>query len=193
MLDYLDGKRKEFYHPVSYMLIVLGTMLLAMNLLKVHYYDPVQDAGMMAEEASFWKDYDATQQLWINQYKYFIPFYLPAMATLFFGWLRVLGRKLNYWECVVIACFESAQMTIQQIAILVAVYFASSTSFARFTDMALNPSLMLLLYYAQFYQLANPKLHKGKRIGGALAGALLLLCFAYVAIYGFLAVYHLIV
>lgn len=185
MLDYLAGKRKEFYHPVSYILIVLGAMLLAMNLLHVHYYDPVQDAGMSPEDTAFWSAYDATQQRWISQYKFFIPFYLPAMALLFLGWLRVLGRKLNYWECVVISCFESAQMTIQQIVILVAVYVVNSTSFARFSDMAINNLFLVVLYFFQFYQLANPELKKGFRVTGALIGAILLLSFAYVAIYGF--------
>jgi len=78
--DYLEGKRKNFYNPLAYMLVVLGTMLLAMNLMKVHYYDPVKDAWMSPGKAVSWKEYDATQQTWIYYYKFYIPF-------TFRGWL----------------------------------------------------------------------------------------------------------
>jgi len=185
IIDYLDGKRKEYYNPISYMLIVLGAMLLAMNLLDVHYYDPVQDAGMTNEQTAFWSKYDSTQQRWISQYKFFIPFYLPAMAFLFLVWLRVLGRTFNYWECVVISCFESAQMTIQQIIVLVTVYLTGSTSLARFSDMVVNNAFLLVLYFFQFYQMAHPGIMQRWRIVGALTGAILLLAFAYGAVYAF--------
>jgi len=105
--DYLGGKRKKFYHPLSYMLVVLGTMLVAMNLMKVHYYDPVQDAWMSPEKAASWKEYDATQQTWIHYYKFYIPFYLPWMALIFYLWLRVMKQAYTYAECIFISFFCS--------------------------------------------------------------------------------------
>lgn len=184
--DYLDGKRKNFYHPLSYMLIVLATMLLAMSFLKVHYYNAVQDAWMSSEKAGFWKEYDATQQTWIHYYKFYIPFYLPWMSLIFFLWLRVLKQSYNYWECVVISFFVSAQMTIPQILVLVTAYLVNNSSFTRISDQVLNNGTIFLLYVLQFYQLANPALKRGWRITLSIAGGLILIGFAYTAIYTFL-------
>src|SRR5258706_5424486 len=82
--DYLEGKRKSFYHPLSYLFIMTAAMLVAMTILKVHYYDPVQDSWMSAKQSAFWKEYDETQQTWIHYYQFFIPFYLPWMSLIFF-------------------------------------------------------------------------------------------------------------
>ncbi len=184
--DYLEGKRKKFYHPLSYMLIVLGTMLLVMSLIKVHYYDPVQDAWMLTKKAASWKEYDATQQTWIHYYKFYIPFYLPWMALIFYLWLRVMKQKYTYAECIFISFFCSANMTIPQIFVLVLAYIFNSTAFTRTSDIILNDSAILLIYFFQFYQLGNRALKKGWRIALAVLGALLLLAFAYAAIYVFL-------
>ncbi|MGH2553873.1 MAG: DUF3667 domain-containing protein, partial [Chitinophagaceae bacterium] len=108
--DYLEGKRKPFYHPLSFMLIILATMYVLMQLLHIHYYDPVLDAGMSAEKTNFWKEYDATQQAWVHYYKFYIPFYLPWMALLYYLWLRVMKVKYTYAECIFISFFNSAQM-----------------------------------------------------------------------------------
>lgn len=184
--DYLDGKRKNFYHPLAYMLLVLGTMLVAMNLMQVHYYDPVQDVGMSTEKAAFWKDYDATQQAWIHYYKFYIPFYLPWMALLYYLWLRVMKAKYTYAECVFISFFNSAQMTIPQIAVLALAYIINDTAFTRISDQLINYPILLFLYFFQFYQLGNPALKKQRRIILAATGALLMLGFAFAMIYLFL-------
>ena len=184
--DYLDGKRKNFYHPLAYMLLMLGTMLLAMNLMKVHYYDLVQDAGMNPAKATFWKEYDATQQAWIHYYKFYIPFYLPWMALLYYLWLRVMKQKYTYAECIFISFFNSAQMTVPQIAVLGLAYIINSTAFTRVSDQFINYPILLFLYFFQFYQLGNPALKKSLRILIAAIGALLLLGFAFLMIYLFL-------
>lgn len=184
--DYLEGKRKNFYHPLSYMLIVLATMLVAMNLMKVHYYDPVQDAWMSAEKAAFWKEYDNTQQVWIHYYKFYIPFYLPWMAMLYYLWLRAMKQKYTYAESIFISFFTSAQMTVPQIAVLALAYFINDTSFTRVSDQLINYPVLLYLYGFQFYQLGNPSLKKGWRIFLSAAGALLLLAFAFAMIFLFL-------
>lgn len=184
--DYLDGKRKNFYHPLAYMLLVLGSMLVAMNLMKIHYYDPVQDAGMSPEKAAFWKEYDATQQAWIHYYKFYIPFYLPWMALLYYLWLRVMKEKYTYAECVFISFFNSAQMTVPQIAVLALAYIINNTAFSRISDQLINYPILLCLYFFQFYQLGNSMMKKTKRILLSAIGALLMLGFAFAMIYLFL-------
>lgn len=184
--DYLEGKRKPFFNPLSYMLVVLATMLIAMNLLRVHYYDPVQDAWMRPDQAAAWQAYDASQQAWIHLYKYYIPFYLPWMALIFYGWLRLMRERYSYWESVVISLFVSAQMTIPQVVILVFAYAVNRTAFTRISDVVVNSGVIATLYFFQFYQLASPGLPPRRRIVLAAAGAILLLAFAYLAVFTFL-------
>lgn len=185
--DYLDGKRKPFQHPLSFMLIVLAAMLLAMNLMEVHYYDPVQDSWMSRGQADFWREYDATQQNWVHDYKYYIPFYLPWMALLYCLWLRVLGQRYTYAEGVCISFFNSAQMTAPQIVVLALEYLVGSTSFARVADFAISWPIMSVLWWFQFYQLGSPTLPRARRVTLALLGSVLLSAFSYTMIYLFLA------
>ena len=184
--DYLDGKRKNFYHPLSYMLIVLGTMLVAMNLMKVHYYDPVQDAWMTPEKAASWKEYDATQQTWIHYYKFYIPFYLPWIALIFYLWLRVMKQAYTYAECIFISFFCSANMTIPQIIVLTLAYFVNNPSFTRTSDQVINNTVLAIIFFFQFYQLGNPLLKKGRRILLSGIGTLVLGAFTYTILYAFL-------
>ena len=151
--DYLDGKRKRFYHPLSYMLIVLAAMLVAMNLLNVHYYDPVQDAWMNPKQTAYWKEYDATQQAWTHHYKYFIPVFLPLSSLIYWLWLRVMKQKYTYAESVFISLFVSAQQTIPQIPVLLLAYLFNSTAFTRTSDFILNVGGLIILFFFQFYQL----------------------------------------
>lgn len=184
--DYLEGKRKRFYHPLSFMLIILGTMYVLMQLLNVHYYDPVQDNWMSETQAGFWKEFDATQQLWTSRYKWYIPYYLPWMSLIYWAWLRVMKMKYTYAESIVITFFSSSQMTIPQIFVLLLAWSFNSTAFTRTSDQLLNWSILLLIYFFQFYQLGNPEIKKALRITLSAAGAIIMLAFAFTAIFTFL-------
>ncbi len=184
--DYLDGRRRPFQHPLSFMLIILGAMLLAMNLMEVHYYDPAQDAWMSPAQDAFWREYDATQQSWIHDYKFFIPFYLPWMALLYCLWLRALGQRYTYAEGICISFFNSAQMTAPQILVLALVYVAGSARFARLADAAINLPILLTLWSVQLYQLGSPALPKARRVLLAVTGSVLLGVFSYAMIILFL-------
>jgi hypothetical protein len=184
--DYIEGKRRPFYHPLSFMLIILGTMYILMHLLEVHYYDPIQDVGMSEVKTAFWKEYDATQQLWTSRYKWYIPFYLPWMSLIYWAWLRVMKMKYTYAESVVITFFSSSQMTIPQIFVLVLAWLFNNTAFTRTSDQLLNWSILLLIYYFQFYQLGSPSLKKSWKVILSAAGAVIMLSFALTAIFAFL-------
>jgi len=184
--DYLDGKRKPFYHPLSFMLIILGTMYVLTQVLEVHYYNPEQDADMSETQSSFWKEYDATQQLWTSRYKWYIPFYLPWMSLIYWAWLRVMKMKYTFAESVVITFFSSAQMTIPQIFVLVLAWAFDNTAFTRTSDQVLNWSIITLIYFFQFYQLGNSAMKKYRRIGLSVTGAILMMAFALTAIFAFL-------
>ena len=184
--DYLEGKRKRYYHPLSFMLIILGTMYVLMHLSKIHYYDPVQDAGMTVKQAAYWKEYDDTQQLWTNRYEWFIPFTLPFMSFIYWAWLRVMKMKYTYAESIVITFFTSAQMTIPQIFVLLLAWLFNNTAFTRTSDQVLNWSIISLIYFFQFYQLGNPVLKRSWKIILSIAGSMIMFAFAFAAVYTFL-------
>ena len=184
--DYLDGKRRRFYHPLAYMLVVLAVMLVAMNFMNVHYYDAHQDAWMTAEQAAFWKEYDATQQAWVRFYKFYIPFYLPWMALLWYAWLRAMKQAYTIAESICISFFVSAQMTVPQVLVLTLAWLVGSASFTRISDQAINWPIMFVLWGLQFYQLGNPELRTPRRVLLAALGALLMFGFSLSMIYLFL-------
>jgi transposase len=168
------------------MLIVLGTMYVLMQLMQVHYYDPVQDAGMTESQAAFWKEYDATQQLWTSRYKWYIPFYLPWMSLIYWAWLRMMKMRYTFAESIVITFFSSSQMTIPQLFVLVLAWVFNNTAFTRTSDQVLNWGIIILIYFFQFYQLGNPSLNKSWKIILSATGAAMMMAFALTAIFAFL-------
>lgn len=134
IIDYIEGKRKNFFHPVSYILIVLGGMYFVTHYLGIHCYDPVQDSSMSAGAATYWKEYDKSQQLWTHRYSEYMAIYIPLVALI--GWvlLRWRDRKYNYAESLVAILFINAQGIIPQIIGFVIAALVDKPSFTRTTD-----------------------------------------------------------
>jgi hypothetical protein len=172
--DYLEGRRKKFYHPVSYLMIILGVMYIVMHYLHVHWYDPSQDAWMSKGKTELWKKYDRSQQLWTGRYIFFMLFYLPGAAFIFWAWLKIMKRNYNYAEGLVISFFSTAQMIIPQVIGFALAAFINRTAFTRLEDLTVNNGMAFLLFVFQFYQLGNPALKRKWRIVFAILGAILI-------------------
>lgn len=83
VIAYIEGKRKNFYHPVSYLLIILAFQYIITSYFEVHWYDPVQDAEITESQAAFWKEYDTSQQLFLKHYIEFMVFWIPVAALIY--------------------------------------------------------------------------------------------------------------
>jgi Protein of unknown function (DUF3667) len=180
--DYLTGKRKNFYHPVSYLLILLAIMYVVMHYLGAHWYDPVQDAGMSREDADFWIEYDKSQQLWTQNYFRYLLIYFPVSSLLFMAWLRILKQKYNYAESFIITVFSVAQIIIPQIIFFFLASVFDNTAFTRFQDIIINNLIGITMFFFQLYQLGNKSLKKIKRILLSFTGAVLFLAWIYISL-----------
>ena len=91
MLDYLQGRRKPFFHPVTYLAILLVFNLFAVKVTDLHYYDQQELLTMSPSEVEFIKAYDASQW-WFLEHTYLymlvaIPF-CTGFCYLFFRLMR---------------------------------------------------------------------------------------------------------
>ena len=61
ILDYLQGKRKPFYHPVTFLVISLLVNYLVVKLTDLHFYNEEELRHMDPLQAQAIRDYDALQ------------------------------------------------------------------------------------------------------------------------------------
>ena len=182
VVDYIEGKRKNFFHPISYLLIILAALSFIAYYLEIHWYDPVNDARMSEKTASFWKDYDMSQQLLTHHYFEFMAIYLPVASLIIWGLLLWLKRGYNFAESLVATMFMVAQTFILQTLALFVAGLIHRTAFTRAADIAgLCMSLLLTLF--QFYQLGDTGVSKINRIVSGIVGAALLALWAFTALY----------
>lgn len=180
--DYIKGKRRNYYHPVSYLLVLIGIMYLTMYYFKAHWYDPLQDAAMSESDARYWKQYDESQQLWTQNYFPYLLIFLPVAALIYQGILRLMKVKFNYAETLVISLFSTAQIIIPQIILFLASALIDRTSVTRVIDPYITTSLVGIYYLIQLYQLGSNQTKRLLRTVLALAGSLLLLIWIYKAL-----------
>jgi Protein of unknown function (DUF3667) len=180
--DYIEGKRKKFYHPISYLLILLAVMYLITHYLKAHWYDPAQDARMSEEQTAIWVEYDKSQQLWTNHYLQYMLIFMPVATAIFWVLLKLLGRKYNLAESFIVSLFLIAQNIIPQIILFFIAALVDRTSFTRTSDL-IGLVLVFSLFTFQLYQLGNTGMSKTKRIAIGIIGAASLIAWLYVVLY----------
>jgi hypothetical protein len=61
IMEYLEGKRKPFFHPASFLVIALVLNYLIVRIIDLHFYFEEELASMQTLEAKAIKDYDAMQ------------------------------------------------------------------------------------------------------------------------------------
>ena len=182
IVDYVEGKRKNFFHPISYLLILLAAMYLVTHYLKLHWYDSVKDASMSEGVATYWKEYDKSQQLWTHHYFEYMAIYMSIAGFIVWGLIRWMGRRYNYAESLVAMLLLLAQDLIPQIIAFFIAALVDRTSFTRTAD-NLVTVVVGLFVIIQFYQLGNTTVSKTRRIIAGIFGAVLLVALIYVVLY----------
>jgi len=180
--DYIEGKRKKFYNPISYLLILLAVMYLITHYLQAHWYDPVQDAWMSVEQTAFWIEYDKSQQLWTSHYFQYMVIFIPVATAIFWVLLKLLGRKYNLAESFIVSVFLIAQVIIPQIILFFIAALVDRTAFTRTSDI-IGLVLVFSILTFQFYQLGNTGMSKTKRVAIGIIGAALLIAWLNAVLY----------
>ena len=112
--DFLEGKRKYFFNPLSYLAIMILFNYLVMRVVNFHTYDEKELLNLSAERIKEIKDYDIVNW-WIMSHAYlFMLIAVPLTGIFLYLLLRIFKIKYNLAENVIIALFIIAQGTLIQ-------------------------------------------------------------------------------
>jgi len=139
--DYLNGKTRCYYNPISYLLVIASIYAVLMvwfNLFDTNLESMTDTLGMEAKQTKL----QSTLNLYIKKYLSFVsililPFYSIASKWMF------KKHKLNYAEHLIINSYAIAQyLLIFTTLIFIFIFFPSITKF-----MMIFGIIILLSYY----------------------------------------------
>lgn len=159
IMDYLQGRRKPFFHPVTYLAILLVLNLMAVKVTNLHYYDEKELLTMSPDEIAFIKAYDASQWWFLEHTYLYMLIAIPVCALFCFFFFRAFKRRFNFAENAVIVMFTIAQGVLIQTILYFLFGWVKSGPFIRGMEVV---NLILMAGYATyaFYQVINPQKKK---------------------------------
>lgn len=184
--EYLDGHRKKYFHPASYLVIALLVNYLVVKLMDLHLYDEQELLSMSPLAAQAILDYDQMQWWFLEHTYIYILIAIPA-STLFMHLIfRSARKRLNVAETAVVVLFTIAQGVFIQSLIYLSFGWVKDGSFLRGME---SVNMAILILYASFvtYQLLSTLRWKVVRAVVALFGgvglALVWIASAYLPYY----------
>ncbi len=165
--DYLEGKRKPFFHPASYLVLALVLNYVVVKVIDLHFYDAHELHTMSPAEAAAIQAYDQ-MQWWFLEHTY-IYILLAIPVSSFFLWLLLrLGKQpYNYAEAGVIVLFVIAQGVLLQ-SLIYALFGWYPSGKIRRTIEIINSALLILYASWVIYGLFSKAIHRFYRGGLAL-------------------------
>lgn len=180
--EYIEGKRKNYLHPVSFMLVLLAGMYLVVHYLNIHWYKPEEAEWMHPRANFFWQEYDKSQHNWTKNYLEYLFIYLPVANIFFWILLKQLNRKYNYAESFVALIFFLSYNVIPQLITFFIMGLVSNTIFSRIADTTATFIVAALIIY-QVYQLGDTGVSKHRRIYAGIIAALFLIGWLYIGLF----------
>lgn len=152
--EYLDGHRKKYFHPASYLVIALLVNYLVVKLMDLHLYDEEELLYMTPAAAQAILDYDQMQWWFLEHTYIYIFIAIPASTLFMYLIIRSAGKRFNIAETAVMVLFTIAQGVFIQSMIYLSFGWVKDGSFLR-TMETVNVSILIL--YASFvtYQLIS--------------------------------------
>lgn len=169
--EYLDGHRKKYFHPASYLVIALLVNYLVVKLMDLHLYDEQELLSMSPLAAQAILDYDQMQWWFLEHTYIYILIAIPA-STLFMHLIfRSARKRLNVAETAVVVLFTIAQGVFIQSLIYLSFGWVKDGSFLRGME---SVNMAILILYASFvtYQLLSTLRWKVVRAVVALFGGI---------------------
>jgi hypothetical protein len=154
--NFLVGKRKPFFNPLTYLALMILMNYLVMKLVNFHTYDERELLLLKPDDANAYKEYDSTNW-WIMEHAYwYMLIAVPVIGIFLFLWFNLLGRKFNLAESIIIALFTIALMTLIQTIMYLITGWIHVGSFARAVENADMYFLLPVFYAIALYQLYDP-------------------------------------
>lgn len=145
--DYLIGKRKPFFHPVTYLALALIFNYLAVKITGLHYYDQEELKTMSEKQASVILAYDESQW-WFLEHTYQYMLLAISLSTLFlFIFLKFMKHNFNLSETIIIVLFTIAQGVIFQSLIYFSFGWIKSEVLIRGIE---TVNIVILFLYASY-------------------------------------------
>ena len=172
--DYLEGRRKRFFHPITYLAILLVFNLFAVKVTNLHYYDEQELLSMSPKEVQFIKEYDASQWWFLEHTYLYMLIAIPLCTVFCYFFFRLFKQKFNLAENAIILMFIIAQGVLIQSVLYLVTGWVRNGVFIRSMEMV---NLVLMVSYAAFasYQFINPARKKVKTaIASVISGIIIL-------------------
>jgi len=159
--DYLAGRRKSFFHPITYLAILLVFNLFAVKITDLHYYDEKELLSMTSAEVAFIREYDASQWWFLEHTYLYMLVAIPIGAAFCYGFFRLFRIRFNFAENAIILMFIIAQGVLIQSVLYLLTGWVRNGVFIRTVEIV---NLFLMLSYATYaiYRFINPR---RKRVG----------------------------
>jgi hypothetical protein len=145
--EYLEGRRKPYFHPLTYLILALVFNYLAVKITDLHYYDEAELHRMSAAEAALIMEYDATQWWFLEHTYLYVLLAISIASVALFLFFRLVGQRFNLAETVVIISFTIAQGVIMQSIIYFLTGWVRSGPFIRAVEVV---NIALLFAYASY-------------------------------------------
>ncbi|MFN8291374.1 MAG: DUF3667 domain-containing protein [Chitinophagaceae bacterium] len=172
--DYLAGRRKPFYHPITYLALLLVFNLFAVKVTNLHYYDPKELLTMSASEVQFIKAYDASQWWFLEHTYLYMLVAIPLGALFSYFFFRAFGIRHNYAEHLIIFMFIIAQGVLVQSVLYLLTGWVHNGRFIRSME---TVDLLLMISYAVYacYRFIAPAKKKWRTFGWCVAAGIMML------------------
>lgn len=150
--DFLDGKRKPFFHPASYLVISLVINYLVVRILNLHFYFEEELPSMLTLEAKAIRDYDAMQWWFLEHTYIYILLAIPVSTLFIFFIMRLMKQNYNVAESAIIVLFTIAEGVLIQSTLYLCFGWIHSGPFLRTLE-SVNMSILILYASWVMYQL----------------------------------------
>jgi len=172
--DYLEGRRKPFFHPITYLAILLVFNLFAVKVTNLHYYDEQELLMMTPKEAEFIKAYDASQWWFLEHTYLYMLVAIPVCTAFCYYFFRLFKQKFNFAENAIILMFIIAQGVLIQSILYLLTGWVRNGVFIRSMEMV---DLALMVSYAAYalYQFIKPEKNKTRTAVACTIGGFIIL------------------
>ena len=181
-LEYVEGKRKKYFNPFQYLLLIVGVVVFLV--VKSHMMENMLDStptpGLTSKQIATQKAFAGIMQKYFNV---ILLLFIPVFA--FFSYFFFKKKKYNYAENIVLISFVQAQQNTISL-ITFSLFFIFPTQTMMMVTMILSFLISFFTYGLGFKQFFKVSLFNGILKAIAVTLSVIISWFLIVAIGTFL-------
>jgi len=156
-LEYVEGKRKKYFNPFQYLLLIVGVVvfLVVKSNMMEGMLDSTNVQGLSARQLATQKTFIGVMQKYFNV---ILLLFIPVFG--FFSYLFFKKKKYNYAENIVLICFIQAQQNTISLMTF-SLFFVFHTQTMMTVAMIFSFLISILTYGIGFKQFFKVSLFHG--------------------------------